>query len=157
MPPAASAGTGTNAAGASSTAGGSTTAAGTNAAGASSTAGASTTAPATAAAATREVFPPHIEKRANTLFQQIYTGQISIDDAIRLLKDFKDSTKENNDVFACMLHSLFDEFRFFASYPDKELQVSTDSEILALILAALQNTRMHIKLAFTKALLLSNN
>ncbi len=63
----------------------------------------------------REVFPAHIEKRANALFQQIYTGVLSIDEAIRLLQTFKDSTNENHDVFACMLHSLFDEFRFFAS------------------------------------------
>jgi CCR4-NOT transcription complex subunit 1 len=63
----------------------------------------------------REVFPAHIEKRANALFQQIYTGVLSIDEAIRLLQTFKDATNENHDVFACMLHSLFDEFRFFAS------------------------------------------
>ncbi len=78
----------------------------------------------TTAGGQREVFPAHIEKRANTLFQQIYTGALSIDEAIRLLQTFKDATNENHDVFACMLHSLFDEFRFFASYPDKELQIT---------------------------------
>ena len=72
----------------------------------------------------REVFPPQIEARANSLFQQIYTGQLAIDQAMKLLEKFKDSTKENQDVFACMLHSLFDEFRFFASYPEKELQIT---------------------------------
>lgn len=77
-----------------------------------------------AATGQREVFPAHIERRANTLFQQIYTGQVSIDEAIRMLQSFKDSNNENHDVFACMLHSLFDEFRFFASYPDKELNIT---------------------------------
>ena len=87
---------------------------------------ASSTSAAAAAAAVnqREVFAPHIEKRANSLFQQIYTGQVTIDEAIKLLQQFKESTGDNHEVFACMLHSLFDEFRFFASYPDKELQIT---------------------------------
>ena len=28
------------------------------------------------------------------------------------------------DVFGCMVHNLFDEYRFFSKYPDKELRVT---------------------------------
>src|SRR6185437_4960067 len=32
-------------------------------------------------------------------------------------------TKEQ-DIFQCMVHNLFDEYRFFPKYPDKELQIT---------------------------------
>lgn len=50
---------------------------------------------------------------------------MSLDDIINLLKRFKASTvQREQDVFACMIHNLFDEYRFFPKYPDKELQIT---------------------------------
>mmetsp|Transcript_518 Transcript_518/g.1826 ORF Transcript_518/g.1826 Transcript_518/m.1826 type:complete len:2264 (-) Transcript_518:4073-10864(-) len=72
-----------------------------------------------------EVFAPDIEEEANTLFQKIYTGQQSIDDMIRMLKGFKGSAQQREqEIFACMVHNLFDEYRFFPKYPDKELRIT---------------------------------
>lgn len=34
------------------------------------------------------------------------------------------SSQREREVFPCMLQSLFDEYRFFHKYPDKELQVT---------------------------------
>lgn len=66
-----------------------------------------------------------MEEAANAYFQKIYTGQMSLDDIISLLKKFKASTvQREQDVFACMIHNLFDEYRFFPKYPDKELQIT---------------------------------
>lgn len=66
-----------------------------------------------------------IEEAANSYFQKIYTSEQSIDDVVKMLKKFKTSgdTREN-DIFACMIHNLFDEYRFFSKYPTKELRIT---------------------------------
>eukprot|EP01116_Phalansterium_solitarium_P014539 TRINITY_DN3224_c0_g1_i5.p1 TRINITY_DN3224_c0_g1~~TRINITY_DN3224_c0_g1_i5.p1 ORF type:complete len:1462 (-),score=389.12 TRINITY_DN3224_c0_g1_i5:3053-7438(-) len=71
------------------------------------------------------VFPPDVEETANSYFQRIYTSQMSIEDVIGMLKRFKSSKEQfEQDVFACMIHNLFDEYRFFPKYPDKELHIT---------------------------------
>jgi CCR4-NOT transcription complex subunit 1 len=66
-----------------------------------------------------------IEGIANAYFQKIYTTDISINDVIMLLKQFKSSAdKKDQEVFRCMVHNLFDEYRFFHKYPEKELQIT---------------------------------
>lgn len=66
-----------------------------------------------------------IEETANSYFQKIYTEEESIDEVVETLKRFKISgdTREN-DIFACMIHNLFDEYRFFSKYPTKELRIT---------------------------------
>lgn len=55
-----------------------------------------------------------IEAEANGYFQKIYTQHLSLSDAITMLQQFKSSeVKRERDVFACMVHNLFDEYRFF--------------------------------------------
>ena len=45
--------------------------------------------------------------------------------AAQVLKGFKNSTLgREQEVFACMVHNLFDEYRFFPKYPDKELHTT---------------------------------
>jgi CCR4-NOT transcription complex subunit 1 len=74
---------------------------------------------------TQKSFPPEIEEAANAYFQQIYTSQITIDDAVALLSRCKASSNpREQDVFNCMIHNLFDEYRFFHKYPDKELEIT---------------------------------
>lgn len=66
-----------------------------------------------------------IEATANAYFQQIYTSEQSIGEVIEMLKRFKTSgNKKENDIFACMIHNLFDEYRFFSKYPEKELRIT---------------------------------
>ena len=44
----------------------------------------------------------------------------SIAEVIVMLKKFKASgTQRENDIFACMITNLFDEYRFFSKYPEK--------------------------------------
>eukprot|EP00934_Nitzschia_sp_Nitz4_P003719 Nitzschia sp. Nitz4//scaffold308_size21609//5174//12956//NITZ4_008602-RA/size21609-processed-gene-0.37-mRNA-1//-1//CDS//3329547152//3709//frame0 len=66
-----------------------------------------------------------VEELANAYFQRIYTSEQSIGEVVEMLKRFKSSsnTKEN-DIFACVIHNLFDEYRFFARYPEKELRIT---------------------------------
>lgn len=69
--------------------------------------------------------PDEIEEMANSYFQKIYTSEQSIDEVVNMLKGFKTSgTPKENDIFACMIHNLFDEYRFFSKYPEKELRIT---------------------------------
>mmetsp|Transcript_23699 Transcript_23699/g.28937 ORF Transcript_23699/g.28937 Transcript_23699/m.28937 type:complete len:1516 (+) Transcript_23699:70-4617(+) len=66
-----------------------------------------------------------IEEMANTYFQKIYTSESSVQEVVNMLKKFKMSgNAKENDIFACMIHNLFDEYRFFNKYPEKELRIT---------------------------------
>jgi CCR4-NOT transcription complex subunit 1 len=66
-----------------------------------------------------------IEDMANSYFQKIYTSEQSISEVIEMLKRFKTSENQReNEIFACMIHNLFDEYRFFHKYPEKELRIT---------------------------------
>jgi CCR4-NOT transcription complex subunit 1 len=66
-----------------------------------------------------------VENLANAYFQKIYTTDISIVDVVNLLRQFKASSeKKEQEIFRCMIHNLFDEYRFFHKYPEKELQIT---------------------------------
>ena len=72
--------------------------------------------------------PPNteeVEEAANRYFQQVYNGAMSIDDTIDLMKTLKHSSNsKDKEIFACMIRNLFDEYRFFHKYPEKELQIT---------------------------------
>lgn len=60
-----------------------------------------------------EVFARDIEQEANAYFQKIYSEQTKLEDVISMLKRYKTSTEQREqEVFACMVHNLFDEYRY---------------------------------------------
>jgi CCR4-NOT transcription complex subunit 1 len=66
-----------------------------------------------------------VEEMATAYFQKIYTSEQSIGEVVEMLKRFKTSgDSKENEIFACMVHNLFDEYRFFAKYPEKELRIT---------------------------------
>lgn len=70
-----------------------------------------------------------IEDEANGYFQRIYNHPphptLSIDEVLDMLKKFQDSpNKREREVYSCMLRNLFEEYRFFPQYPDKELHIT---------------------------------
>jgi len=66
-----------------------------------------------------------IEEMANSYFQKIYTSPEGVEEVVAMLKKFKTSgSARENDIFACMIHNLFDEYRFFSKYPEKELRIT---------------------------------
>ncbi|CAG4984058.1 unnamed protein product [Parnassius apollo] len=70
-----------------------------------------------------------IEDEANGYFQRIYNHPphptLSIDEVLEMLKKFHDSpNKREREVFSCMLRNLFEEYKFFPQYPDKELHIT---------------------------------
>jgi CCR4-NOT transcription complex subunit 1 len=72
-----------------------------------------------------EAFSPDVEEEANSVFQKIYTGMQSIPAVVDMLSAFSSrGGRREREVFACMVHNLFDEYRFFPKYPDKELRIT---------------------------------
>jgi hypothetical protein len=48
-----------------------------------------------------------------------------VEGLVEVLRGFKHSTLgREQEVFACMVHNLFDEYRFFPKYPDRELHTT---------------------------------
>ncbi|KAI8341463.1 CCR4-Not complex component, Not1-domain-containing protein [Chlamydoabsidia padenii] len=71
-------------------------------------------------------FKPEVEEEANSYYERIYSGEMTVDEMIERLKTFSKSNNPNEqDVFACMIHNLFDEYHFFPKYPDKELAITS--------------------------------
>lgn len=69
-------------------------------------------------------FPEAIELEANSYFQKLYHERQPVDELVQQLKAFKSGTAHQQVVFACMVHNLFDEYRFFPNYPDLELDTT---------------------------------
>ena len=66
-----------------------------------------------------------VEDEANTFFQRIYNNDhnnSSINEVLEQLRRYHGSSvKKQRDVYACMLRNLFEEYKFFPTYPPKEL------------------------------------
>lgn len=70
-------------------------------------------------------FPVDIEDEANSYYERIYKGELTVPELLDMLKRFKQSSDaREQQVFACMISSLFEEYKFFSRYPDKELSVT---------------------------------
>ncbi|KAM0926261.1 hypothetical protein ACQ4PT_003393 [Festuca glaucescens] len=66
-----------------------------------------------------------VEVEANAYFQQMFSGQISVDAMIQMLSRFKESLdKREQAIFNCMISNLFEEYKFFTKYPDKQLKLA---------------------------------
>ncbi|PWA76657.1 CCR4-Not complex component, Not1, C-terminal [Artemisia annua] len=74
---------------------------------------------------TTEVYADDIEKEANSYFQQMFSGQLTVDEMIQMLAGSKESSeKREKSIFECMIANLFEEYKFFNRYPDKQLKLA---------------------------------
>ncbi|TFK46033.1 Not1-domain-containing protein [Heliocybe sulcata] len=71
-------------------------------------------------------YPPEIEAEVDAIYKQMYDEQITIDEVIAMLQRNKTSSNpRDHEIFSCMLHFLFDEYKFFqAFYPPRELAMT---------------------------------
>ncbi|CAK5279384.1 unnamed protein product [Mycena citricolor] len=70
-------------------------------------------------------YSPEIEAEVDSIYRQMYDEQTTIDDLIVMLAEYKDSKNpREQEIFSCMLHFLFDEYKFFQSYPPRELAMT---------------------------------
>ena len=65
-----------------------------------------------------------IEETANSIFQSMFKGETKVSDTIERLKHLKDSkSQKDREIYACMIHCLLDEYRFYHQYPEKQLNI----------------------------------
>ncbi|CAK5085824.1 unnamed protein product [Meloidogyne enterolobii] len=75
------------------------------------------------------VFAEEIQEEANSYFQQIYApnGRMSVAEFISKLKSFKISANpRDRELLLCVIKNLFDEYRFFREYPERELRTTAE-------------------------------
>ncbi|KNC97024.1 CCR4-NOT core subunit CDC39 [Spizellomyces punctatus DAOM BR117] len=71
-------------------------------------------------------FTDDVEEEANSYYEKIYKGDLTINQVVDLLQRFKTSaTPREQDIYKCMVHNLFDEYKFFPRYPEKELAITS--------------------------------
>ncbi|XP_024992566.1 CCR4-NOT transcription complex subunit 1 isoform X3 [Cynara cardunculus var. scolymus] len=74
---------------------------------------------------TSEVYADDIETEANSYFQQMFSGVLTIDAMVQMLARFKESSeKREQSIFECMIANLFEEYKFFNRYPDRQLKLA---------------------------------
>lgn len=71
-------------------------------------------------------FAPEIQVEADNVYRSLYAGQIGVEDLMSLLKRAKNSDQpDQRNLFACLIHTLFDEYRCFErDYPARELGIA---------------------------------
>ena len=73
---------------------------------------------------TSQVNGKEIEERANQIFQSMFKGETEVLDTVEKLKALKVSQNiSDRETYACMIHCLLDEYRFYHQYPDKQLNI----------------------------------
>ncbi|KAF2712195.1 Not1-domain-containing protein [Pleomassaria siparia CBS 279.74] len=62
--------------------------------------------------------PDDADKKMQEHFKNMYSGESDVRDIIAILKKYKESQDPaEQDLFACMIHGLFDEYNCFGEYP----------------------------------------
>lgn len=63
-------------------------------------------------------FPSEVELEMKSYYSKMYNKEVEIKDIVDMLVKMKVSDDPHQqDVFACMIHSLLDEYKFFSEYP----------------------------------------
>ena len=63
-------------------------------------------------------FPPSVEMEMKAYYSKMYNKELEIKEIVDMLTQMKASDDlHSQDVFACMIHSLLDEYKFFSEYP----------------------------------------
>ncbi|KAK4802906.1 hypothetical protein SAY86_001109 [Trapa natans] len=74
---------------------------------------------------TSEEYPEDVEAEANFYFQQMFSGQLSVESMVQTLAQFKESSvKREKSICDCMIGNLFEEYRFFHKYPERQLKIA---------------------------------
>ncbi|KAK5072210.1 CCR4-NOT core subunit cdc39 [Lithohypha guttulata] len=66
---------------------------------------------------------PETDLRMSDLFGQMYRAEVSIRDMINEMRRYKTSNDPNQqDLFCCIVHGLFDEYGCYGEYPEEALE-----------------------------------
>ncbi|XP_058085160.1 uncharacterized protein LOC131232729 isoform X2 [Magnolia sinica] len=70
-------------------------------------------------------YPDGIETEANLYFHRMFSGQLSIDNMVQMLARFKESSEKREQlIYECMIANLFEEYKFFPKYPERQLKIA---------------------------------
>ncbi|KAL5134617.1 CCR4-NOT transcription complex subunit 1 [Glycine soja] len=79
----------------------------------------------TADSSTSDGYADDIEAEANSYFHQMFSDQLTINAMVQMLARFKESSvKREKSIFECMIANLFEEYRFFPKYPERQLKIA---------------------------------
>ncbi|XP_052210992.1 uncharacterized protein LOC127813907 isoform X2 [Diospyros lotus] len=66
-----------------------------------------------------------IEAEANSYFHKMFDGILPIETMIQMLARFRESPeKREQSMFDCMIGNLFEEYKFFPKYPERQLKIA---------------------------------
>lgn len=70
-------------------------------------------------------FAQEVHDECDETFGRMYKQELSVEDVVGILQHHKSSSvPEENELFACMVHTLFDEQKWIRSYPPTELRLT---------------------------------
>ena len=70
-------------------------------------------------------FPADLEAEVLKKYEDLYKGEISIPQMIDALKTYRGSNSPRDvDIFKCMVQYLFDEYKYFPRYPERQLLIT---------------------------------
>lgn len=73
-------------------------------------------------------YSAEVENEVENIYKQMYDGNITVDQVIQTLQQFRESNNtHDHEILSCMIHFLFEEYKFFQSfYPARELGMTAD-------------------------------
>ena len=64
-----------------------------------------------------------IEKEVNQILNSMFKGEISVDNVLNKLINYKNSQNQKEvEKYIFLIHSIFDEYHFYHQYPEKEIK-----------------------------------
>lgn len=71
-------------------------------------------------------FPPIVDKEMQQNYKMMYSQETEISEMVTYLRQLKTSSvPQDQDLFACMIHGLFDEYHCYPSYPLQALATTS--------------------------------
>ncbi|KAI4195486.1 MAG: hypothetical protein LQ346_003411 [Caloplaca aetnensis] len=73
-----------------------------------------------------DTISPAVDAEMQEIYKRMYGGELDVNDVVHTMQGFRESEDPaRRDLFACMVHGLFDEYVCFADYPLGPLAVTS--------------------------------
>ncbi|TIA98147.1 hypothetical protein E3P94_02595 [Wallemia ichthyophaga] len=70
-------------------------------------------------------FSPDLDRQVEDYYHRMYSGELRVDEVIVFLEKCKQSTNSrDHELFAAMIHTVFEEYRHYETYPAAELALT---------------------------------
>ncbi|KAG8817898.1 hypothetical protein FRC17_011048 [Serendipita sp. 399] len=71
------------------------------------------------------IYAPEIEAEVEAIYRKLYAGVLSVEDLLAVLDAAKrHENARDHEIFAGVLHTVFDEYKFYPEYPPRELRIT---------------------------------